>query len=244
MRLIILTDTHANLPALDAALDAIQKEGYDLLIHTGDAISIGPFPAECLDRLLNLPDAHLLMGNHDVWFAHGLPTPQPEWMSDGEVEHQQWTHAQIDPALRAAVAGWPYVRTETIHHTTLTLLHYPRTGSDEFIPIHRNPTAVDLDEAFAPYPGDLIFYGHHHPFSDLQGRARYINPGSLGCAPTAVARYSVVEIAPEGASVRHRAVPYADAALSHAFAQRAVPEREFINRAFFGGRLQVEYNHL
>lgn len=73
MRLVVLTDLHGNLPALEAALTEIDRDGYDLLAHTGDAVGIGPFPAECLDRLLGLKNALLLTGNHDAWFASGLP---------------------------------------------------------------------------------------------------------------------------------------------------------------------------
>jgi putative phosphoesterase len=236
MRILVLTDIHANLPALEAALAAIHQHGYDLLVHTGDAISIGPFPAECLDRLLALPRARLIMGNHDAWFANGLPTPQPTWMSDGEVAHQQWTHAQIDPVLQPLVAGWPYVITETIESLSFTFLHYPLTADAEFLPIMQQPTVADLDAAFAPYAGELIFYGHHHPPSDVQGRARYVNPGSLGCAPTAVARYCLIGVEDGRWRLSHHQVPYDDAPLYQAFEARAVPERAFLYRAFFGGR--------
>jgi protein phosphatase len=53
MKIAVMTDVHANLPALAAALDAIRREGCEALFHTGDAIGIGPYPAECLDLLLN-----------------------------------------------------------------------------------------------------------------------------------------------------------------------------------------------
>jgi predicted phosphodiesterase len=100
MKVAVLTDVHANLPALRAVLGQLEQEGFDLLVHLGDAIAIGPFPAECLDLLLNVPNVRCVMGNHDEYFVHGLPQPQPAWMSDGEVEHQHWTHRQMDPALR------------------------------------------------------------------------------------------------------------------------------------------------
>ena len=87
-----------------------------------------------------------------------------------------------------------------------------------------------------PNETPLIFYGHHHPYSDLQGRARYLNPGSLGCYQQAVARYCLVDIGPEGWSVTHHSVSYDDRALYLAFEGRGVPERAFIYRAFFGGR--------
>src|SRR3954454_21809972 len=76
-KLIVITDAHANLPALTAALEAAQKEGYDGIVHTGDAFAIGPYPAECLDVLLNTPKLECVMGNHDAWFVDGLPQPQP-----------------------------------------------------------------------------------------------------------------------------------------------------------------------
>jgi predicted phosphodiesterase len=114
MKIAVLTDAHGNLPALRAALKVIQKEGYDAVYHTGDAIAIGPHPAETLDLLLNTPNVRLIMGNHDSWFVHGLPIPQPSWMSDGEVTHQHWVHASLDPSLRSVVAQWPYVIQEEL----------------------------------------------------------------------------------------------------------------------------------
>lgn len=237
MRLAVITDIHANLPALEAALTAIAREGYDLLVHTGDAIGIGPFPAECVERLLNMPHTRCLMGNHDAWFAHGLPSPRPAWMSEGEVAHQQWTHAQLDPALRSVIGAWPYVLTERVGGLGITFLHYSLDASgQDFRPIIPQPAVADLDELFTTYETPLIFYGHHHPYSDLQGRARYLNPGSLGCYQEPVARYCMVDIDAKGWAVAHRSVPYEDRALYLAFEQRAVPERAFIYRAFFGGR--------
>src|ERR1041385_7324971 len=82
MRIVVLTDVHANLPALRAALKAIRAEGYDAIFHTGDAIGIGPVPAETLDLLLETPRLQCVMGNHEAWFVEGLPQPQPPWMSD------------------------------------------------------------------------------------------------------------------------------------------------------------------
>lgn len=236
MRLVVLTDIHANLPALDAALQEIAQQGYDLLVHTGDVIGIGPFPAECLERLCSLPRVQLILGNHDAWFARGLPNPIPDWMSEGEVAHQHWTHDQLDPAHRSEVATWPLLHIQDLAGLSCTFLHYALTDTLDWQPVVRNPTLADLDRVFANYATPLIFYGHHHPFSDIQGRARYINPGSLGCASTSVARYTSLEILDGMYTIRHHQVPYEDAPLYHAFEQRQVPERAFIYRAFFGGR--------
>src|SRR5215216_5717191 len=139
-KIAVITDAHANLPALDAALAAIAREGCDAIYHTGDAIAIGPYPAECLDRLAHTPKLHLLMGNHDAWFAHGLPSPRPDWLSDEELVHQIWTHQRLDPALRATVAGWPYVVREDFGGLAVTFLHYALAPSGrDFAPIVPDP---------------------------------------------------------------------------------------------------------
>jgi hypothetical protein len=105
-RIAVFTDVHANLPALDAALAEIDRLGVDATYHTGDAIGIGPFPAECLDRLLSRPSTQFLMGNHDAWFAFGLPDESLPGMPPDEREHQLWVHEQLDPALKPVVAVW------------------------------------------------------------------------------------------------------------------------------------------
>ena len=237
MRIVVLTDVHGNLPALGAALAAIREEGYDAIVHTGDVVGIGPFPAECLDTLRHVPDIHLLMGNHDAWFAHGLPQPIPPHMGPEFVEHVLWTRAQIDRALQAEVARWPYRLAFDADGVPLTFLHYAldETGYD-FAPIVHNPTPDDLDRLFAGETAAAVFYGHHHPFSDIQGRARYINPGALGAYDRPLARWAVVEAQNGRFTVEYRAAEYDDRPLYQAFEARRVPARAFLCRAFLGGR--------
>ena len=235
LKVAIITDVHGNLPALQGALKSIQQEEYDLLLHLGDAIAIGPFPSECLDILLNVPNAQFIMGNHDDWLVNGLPQPQPDWMSDGEVAHQQWTHGQIGEGARTAVAHWPYLIQHNFGDVSVAFLHYALVANGrDFAPIINQPTAADFDPIFPAT--DLVFYGHTHRKSDIHGRARYINPGSLGCQPEAVAPYATVVLANGRYTIEHHTIPYDDESLAKAFREREVPEREFLCQAFFGGR--------
>lgn len=237
MKIAVLTDVHGNLPALQAALRAIGREGCDAIFHTGDAIGIGPYPAECLELLLDTPRMHLIMGNHDAWFAYGLPDPQPSWMSDGEVKHQQWIHSCIDSSLRTVVGEWPYLIQDLFEDIRVSFLHYGLNESRRnFVPIVRDPEASDLDEIFSSLDSDLVFYGHHHPNSDMVSKARYVNPGSLGCHTEPVARFAVLECREKRYELEVRGISYDDSALFREFEKREVPEREFIIRAFFGGR--------
>lgn len=232
MRIGIITDAHANLPALEAALAALDDAGCELIVHCGDAIGIGPHPRECLERLLALPNIQFVIGNHDEWLAFGLPDPRPDWMSEGEFEHQVWTHAQIPGHLRRKVAAWPYAIEIPIGNgTILRCSHYAASSSGTgFASIVREPVAADLDRLFANVAADLVFYGHHHPSSDLRGQRRYVNPGALGCH-VPEARFAIVTADGE---VTLGAVPYDWSEVLADFDRRYVPERDVIRRIFFG----------
>ena len=241
MKIVIITDVHGNLPALQAVLEVVKVEGYDLLFHLGDAIGIGPFPFECLHHLFLIPNSHLLMGNHDAWFAHGLPTPQPAWMSDGEVAHQLWTHHQIPVSFRHQIQQWPFLIQNSFQGVSISFLHYAlKSSGSDFMSIERTPNANALDALFSQYQTDIVFYGHHHPFADINGRSRYINPGSLGCFTQPIARFTVVDCVQGEFETRHRQISYDDAPLYEAFEARKVPEREFLYKAFFGGRFPIQ----
>lgn len=234
-RIGVITDAHANLPALEAALAAIDAAGCEEIVHMGDAIAIGPWPAECLEVLLDRDDVTLLMGNHDEWFASGLPEPQPAWMSDGERAHQEWTHVQIDPRLRGIVATWPYELQVPLGARVARFCHYARRADGaDFASIVTEPTVADLDRLFGG-DGGVVFYGHHHPRSDLQGAARYVNPGALGCHTEAETRFAILTIGDDGAwEVDLRAVPYDRERLVRAYRERGVPAAGSLLRMFHG----------
>jgi predicted phosphodiesterase len=236
-KIVVMTDIHANLPALQAALHVIRQEGYDAIFHTGDAIALGPYPAECLDMLFTIPKITFVMGNHDAYFVAGLTETQQSWMSEGEIHHQHWTHAALNKQLRLTVAQWPCTVIHDFEGVKTTFVHYALKSSEcDFVPIIKHPTPIDLDDLFKFHNSALLFYGHHHPFSDIQGQARYVNPGSLGCSNRAVARYAVVEFQKGQFKIAYREVLYDDTELFEAFERRNVPEREFICRVFFGAR--------
>lgn len=240
MKWVVLTDVHANLPALDAALAEIQREGYDHLYHTGDVLGTCPFPAECLDRLLHLPRAKFVMGNHDAWFAFGLNSEITARMTEADIAHQHWQHARIDPALRAVVASWPYAIEETLDGVPLSFVHYGlRDTGRQFVPLNLKAGVVELDEMFAAQRGSHVFYGHAHHQSDVQGRARYITPGALGCHHKPTARYAVVVTERGSCRVEFREAPYDDAPLIEVFERSQMPQRELVCRNYLGGRFAV-----
>ena len=238
--LAVITDTHANLPALEAALEAIRRAGYDALYHTGDAIGIGPHPQETLDLLLETPRVHLLMGNHELRYLNGMPAEQPETVTDLEFQHVRWVQRVMGPDYRAVVRPFPRRLERTVHGLRLCFLHYaPGNGRWDLHPVIKHPTPAQLDVLFAGCEADLLFYGHHHPPADAVGRARYVNPGALGCSGDGLARFVLLHIADDGtARLEKHAAPYDRESVLRDLVRRRVPGRAFIARAFFKAALE------
>ncbi|MBN9121849.1 MAG: metallophosphoesterase [Planctomycetes bacterium] len=62
MKMLVLSDIHANWPALDAVSRA--EGSWDELTFCGDAVDYGPHPVECV-RWLQANARHAIRGNHD-----------------------------------------------------------------------------------------------------------------------------------------------------------------------------------
>lgn len=68
MRLAILSDIHANLAALNAALRLTEQARADALICLGDIVGYGADPVACVDLIRTYADLTVL-GNHDEAIA-------------------------------------------------------------------------------------------------------------------------------------------------------------------------------
>ena len=62
MRILVISDVHANLPALRAVID--EAGVADLVIHAGDIVGYNPYPNEVIELLKGV-GARSVMGNHD-----------------------------------------------------------------------------------------------------------------------------------------------------------------------------------
>lgn len=68
MRLLVISDVHANFEALRR----VPEDGYDRVLCLGDLVDYGPSPGPCL-RWLRDRGAVVVRGNHDHAVARGIP---------------------------------------------------------------------------------------------------------------------------------------------------------------------------
>src|ERR1019366_3178712 len=64
IRRAIISDIHANLPALEAVLADIATQHVDEIVCLGDICGYGPQPVECIQRVRAVA-RWILLGNHD-----------------------------------------------------------------------------------------------------------------------------------------------------------------------------------
>ena len=169
MKIGIISDVHANLPALQKVVRCLQGNGVDTIIHLGDAIAIGLQPRECLDLLRSIPEARFGMGNHDYWYAYGLPDPLPDWMTQGELQHQYWTHEQLGEEFKDWIKSWPWNMIIDVEDIRLAFLHCPLKGDPMYAKnFILDPKPEDFDQYF-DFQAAYYFFGHVHTPADLQG---------------------------------------------------------------------------
>ena len=65
MRVAALYDIHGNLPALEAVLADVEREGVDAIVIGGDIAGGPPQPREVIELVRSLPHAHCIRGNAD-----------------------------------------------------------------------------------------------------------------------------------------------------------------------------------
>jgi predicted phosphodiesterase len=104
VRYLVISDIHANLPALEAVLADATRAGYDAVIFLGDLVGYGGDPGPVIDRTLALEPVAVIRGNHDKVCA-GL---EPATLFN-EVARQsiEWTAGVLSPAQMQALVELP-----------------------------------------------------------------------------------------------------------------------------------------
>lgn len=179
-RTLIVSDVHANLPALDAVLEA--EPGRDAVVFLGDAVDCGPHPEAVCERLRRLDVAAGVRGNHDQTVLEATD----DSADDPYARWQAWTRDRLSPESRTFLDSLDRTATVTPGERSIRLHHgdFPRPDDHEGTWSTR---ATPDDEAgtfaavAARYDEDVIVHGHsHYPFEATVAGTTFVNPGSVG----------------------------------------------------------------
>jgi putative phosphoesterase len=178
VRVAVPSDVHGNLPALEAALLAVEEADPDLIVFGGDLVW-GPLPRETLDRIVAIErPARFVRGDADRDVVDAIsPILDPDDPS-GEVSH--WSAEQ----LTSEQLAWLMAQEETLSleieglGPTLFCHGSPRSDRDRI-------TVGSADEKVLPWlegvEEGVVVCGHTHAQFDRRfGRHRVVNPGGLG----------------------------------------------------------------
>src|SRR6476659_11441022 len=98
MRLAVIYDIHANLPALEAVLQEIGRSQVDHLVVGGDVLP-GPMPSETLALLLDSGrPLHFILGNGDREVLAQMAGVETDWYRTAPEQWREpvrWTARQL-----------------------------------------------------------------------------------------------------------------------------------------------------
>jgi predicted phosphodiesterase len=188
MKILVISDIHANLTSLEAVLD--DAGDYDGVWCLGDLVGYGPDPNECIERVRNLPNLVCILGNHD---AAALKHIEVNTFNPEARTAILWTQHELSPNNLSFLESLP----EKEEQDHITLVHgSPRQPVWEYLLDTRTAT-FNFEHFSTPY----CFVGHTHlpvlyylPDEGLSARLiipqdstqltlaprAIINPGSVG----------------------------------------------------------------
>jgi len=181
MKLLIVSDIHANWPALRAVLES--ETDLDDILCLGDLVHYGPHPAECVAWARQmLPAGWVIQGDHD-WAAGGGGNPHC-WSSDDAPLAQatrEFTSEMLAQEFKNFLAGITIRSEFELDGARCAACHasptYPIFGQL----CAESPAGVwESELTFAGWP-DFLFLGHTHlPMKKRFGNTLVVNPGSVG----------------------------------------------------------------
>ena len=155
MRVLIISDIHGNLAALESVLAAAAGQ-YDVAWCLGDVVGYGPKPNECVE-LVRAQTTLCVMGNHD-WAVLGRPGINVDDFNPQARQAVLWTREQLTEPNRAyldALAATPVHPSDAPE--VLVTHASPREPVWEYI-----LTPSVAMENFAAIADNLCLVGHTH----------------------------------------------------------------------------------
>jgi putative phosphoesterase len=226
MRIALLGDVHANLPALEAVLSHAQQNNAEQIWNTGDFVGYGAFPNEVIEMLRHAGTISI-SGNYDLKVVH-FPKKKLKWRKSKMTEKYtafKWAFKNLKPKNRRYLAKLPTQIRLEIEGRRFLITHGSPASEEEHLTLD-TPWAR-LKELSELSQADVIVCGHsHQPFARLVDRTWFINTGSVGRPGDGDPRacYGILDISPSHFWVRHYRIEYDIPRAAAAVRQQGLPE--------------------
>lgn len=247
MRFALISDIHANLPALDAVLaDIDRRRDSDAIYHLGDLVGYAPWPDEVVARLRErgIPG---VAGNYDTTVATdykhcGCRYEDPR---QEELSHLSyaWTREHMSALTKQFLGTLPFridLRPLGGHVAgpMLTLLHGNHILNTVYVTDDRpDDFLAKMGGAVGAKSGDVVAFGHTHiAWHREVGGVHFVNTGSVGRPKDGDPRagYVLLDVGSDGVQVDFRRVDY-DVERAAAAIQASTLPAEFASYLHSGG---------
>ena len=212
MRIALLADLHANLPAVRAVLQDAAQIGCDAIWCAGDVVGRGPHPNEVVE-LMRTVDVVTVQGNWDEAVGMGREVSGSIWESPEIEAHGQrsleWTRSRLSEENMAWLRQLPATQRIEVEGRLAHLFHGTPLKQNEYLWEDRPSryfARIASDEG-----DDLFCFGHtHETYHRVSGQAHFVAAGSVGCggAGDGSARYAVIYVTDADLVVGFRGIPY------------------------------------
>ncbi len=181
MKLAIIADIHANLRALQAVMDHLEKWQPDRVIVAGDIVNRGPCPAECLHFVQDkrrTNDWHVVIGNHEEYVIHhSLPDTPHSGPRFQIYQTSFWTYQQLKGDV-SALKAMPYHSTQSTPDGLIHVTHASMRGTRDGILPHVSDD--QLRKQIDPQ-ATIFCVGHTHlPLVRQIDQTLVVNCGAVG----------------------------------------------------------------
>lgn len=153
MRTAILTDIHANLPALRRVIGRCVELGVDRYVCLGDTVGYGAQPNECCD-LVRERASFSLLGNHDAAVSGRMPY---DYYYEAARRALDWTRQNLSPANLAWLSALPY----TVREGWVEYCHGSPLEPEQYDYIFLTEQAEELLAIYNDL-AEVTFIGHSH----------------------------------------------------------------------------------
>lgn len=182
MKILVYTDVHGNLYALNKLQHSKDYNDADLRVFLGDAVMMCPYPNECLENIWKSGDLFLL-GNHDSYCAYGLPKEEFAYFKADKKKHQSYMRKKTLHKYIEKLKTMPKDYIFEIDDKKFFFTHYAweteKLVMDD--PDDPNAPTEKTGVLFKDVNADYIIFGHNHKPAqfDYMGK-HFICVGSLG----------------------------------------------------------------